>query len=343
MRPPDHWHLRRHRSNRRWWVFGAGAALLLVVIFVIMIRGAGGDDTSPASVVAAATSCPAFGCGPSLGAEEPIPAVLISGRSAASIEASCGALVYGQREHERLPPASLTKIVTAIVAAEQDDLSRVVDVNVNSALLVVSTDSTVMGLEAGLRMSLRDLIHGLLLVSGNDAAAEIAMEVGGTISRFIVLMNAKVDELGLQNTHFANPHGLDEPELYTSAYDIALLGRALLEDPELASIVAKKQYTADWNGPELWNGNELLNLYPGVVGVKIGFTEGAKQTIVAAVDRDGRRLIVSVLGSNDRYSDAIALLDWAWVNTEADWDDAEVLGGLGPEDLRRRSGVAGLA
>ena len=329
MRPPEHWHLRRRRSNRRWWALGAGAALVFLIIFFVMIRGSGGgEDDPPTSVVAAATQCPAFECGPSLGPEEPPPDVLISGRSAAIIEAPCGALVYGQREHERLPPASLAKIMTAIVAVEHDDLSRVVDVNVNSALLVVSTDSTVMGLEPGLRMSLRDLMHGLLLVSGNDAAAEIAMEVGGTLPGFIDLMNAKADELGLQNTHFANPHGLDEPGLYTSAYDIALLGLALLEDPELASIVAKKQYTADWNGPELWNGNGLLNLYQGVVGVKIGFTEGAKQTIVAAADRDGRRLIVSVLSSNNRYSDAIALLDWAWFNTEPACDDAGVLGGL---------------
>ncbi len=327
MRPPDHWHLRSRRSNRHWWALGAGAAILFIIIFVAM-RASGGGDPSPDSAVAGATACPASDCGPSLGAEEPPPAVLISGRSAVIIEASCGKLLYGQREHERLPPASLTKIVTAIVASERADLSRIVEVNVNSGLLVVSTDSTVMGLRPGLQMSLRDLVHGLLMVSGNDAAVEIAEEVGGTVRRFIDLMNAKVDELGLQNTHFANPHGLDEKELYTSAYDIALLGRALLEDSELASIVVKKQYTADWSGPELWNGNELLTLYPDVVGVKIGFTERAKQTIVAAAEQDGRRLIVSVLGSNDRYTDAIALLDWAWVNTEPACADTDVLGGL---------------
>ena len=215
--------------------------------------------------------------------------------------------------------------MTAIVATEREDLARVVEVDVNSALLVVSTDSTVMGIEPGMRLSLRDLMHGLLMVSGNDAAAEIAMEVGGTMPRFVEMMNAKVEELGLQNTHFANPHGLDEPGLYTSAYDIGLLGNELLADAELASIVAKRQYTANWNGPDLWNGNRLPVLYPEVVGVKIGFTEGAKQTIVAAAEREGRRLIVSVLGSNDRYTDAIALLDWAWLNTEPACDDAGVL------------------
>ncbi len=329
MRPPEHWHLRRRRSNRHWWFIGAGGALIFIVVLFIAVCGSGGgDDSASTSVVAAATDCPTEGCGTSQGAEEPPPAVLISGRSAAILEASCGALLYGQREHERLPPASLAKIMTAMVAAEHADLTRIVKVDVNSALLVVSTDSTVMGLEPGQQMSLIDLIHGLLLVSGNDAAVEIAEEVGGTVARFVDLMNLKSTELGLQDTHYSNAHGLDEPELYTSAYDVALTGVALLENPLLASIVAKKRYTANWSGPELWNGNELLNLYPDVLGVKIGFTESAKQTIVAAAERGERRLIVSVLGSNDRYSDAIALLDWAWLNTEPACDESGLLGGL---------------
>ena len=329
MRPPDHWHLRRRRSNRRWWAIGAGGGLIFIIVLFIAVCGSGGgDDVAPTSAVAAATACPIEGCATSQGAEEPQPAVLISGRSAAIIEAPCGALLYGQRERERLPPASLTKIMTALVAAEHADLTRIVKVDVNSALLVVSTDSTVMGLEPGMQMSTVDLLHGLLMVSGNDAAIEIAEEVGGTVSRFVDLMNLKATELGLQNTHYSNVHGLDEPELYTSAYDVALAGRALLDNPLLASIVAKKRYTANWSGPELWNGNELLGLYPGVVGVKIGFTEGAKQTIVAAAERGGRRLIVSVLGSNDRYADATALLDWASLNTEPACDANGVLGGL---------------
>ena len=328
MRPPEHWHLRRRRSNRHWWAIGAGGALVFIVILVAVCSSGGGDDAPPTSVVAPATACPADGCGLSQGAEEPPPAVLITGRSAAILEASCGALLYGQRERERLPPASLTKIMTAIVAAEHADLTRIVEVDVNSALLVVSTDSTVMGLAPGQQMSLVDLIHGLLLVSGNDAAVEIAEEVGGTVARFVDLMNLKATELGLQDTHYSNAHGLDDAELYTSAYDIALTGLELLENPLLAPIVAKKRYTANWSGPELWNGNELLGLYPGIVGVKIGFTEGAKQTIVAAAERGERRLIVSVLGSDTRYSDAMTLLDWAWVNTEPACDESGLLGGI---------------
>ncbi len=244
-----------------------------------------------------------------------VPAPKITGRAAAVVEDSCGALLYGRNADERLAPASLTKITTALVAVEHADLSRMVDVRVNSGLMVASTASTVMGLEPGMRLSMRDLLYGLLLPSGNDAAVAIAEGVAGSVSAFVDLMNAKAEELGLENTHFANPHGLDEAGLYTSAFDAAMLGRALLREPELAAIVATKRYQPAWDGPELWNGNALLDLYPEAVGVKIGYTEKAGQTIVAAADRDGRRLIVSVLGGWERYSDAIALFEWAFANT----------------------------
>ena len=121
--------------------------------------------------------------------------------------------------------------------------------------------------------------------------------------------------MGLRNTRFANPHGLDETGLYASAYDVALLGQALLAVPELASIVSTKSYQAAWNGPLLWNGNALLNLYPETLGVKIGYTERAGQTIVAAAERDGRRIIVSVLGSQERYTEGIAVVGWAVADT----------------------------
>ena len=162
---------------------------------------------------------------------------------------------------------------------------------------------------------MRDLLYGLLLTSGNDAAIAIAEEVGGNVPAFVELMNAKAQQLALLNTHFSNPHGLDEDGLYSSAFDIALLGRELLKQPELAAIVASQNYQPAWDGPQLWNGNALLDLYPEAVGVKIGYTEKAGQTIVAAAERDGRRLIVAVLGGWDRYSDATALFEWAFAET----------------------------
>ena len=127
-------------------------------------------------------------------------------------------------------------------------------------------------------------------------------------------MNAKVNELGLGDTHFANPHGLDDPDLYTSAFDIAMLGRELIRQPELAAIVRTPTYQPAWDGPPVWNGNRLLNTYPGSIGVKTGFTDEARGTIVAAADRDGRRLVVSVLDSSAIYDDAITLMEWAFTD-----------------------------
>lgn len=251
--------------------------------------------------------------GPILVSEVAPPA--INGVATTIIEEPCGALLYSYNAHQPLAPASLTKIATALVAIEREDPAAMVDVQVDGAELAATTDSTVMGLEPGQRLSLRDLLYGLLLPSGNDAAIAIAEHIGGSIPAFVEMMNAKMEELGLQDTHFTNPHGLDDPALYTSALDIAELGRELLRQPELAAIVRTRSYQPAWDGPILWNNNLLLVSYPGALGVKIGYTDQAQQTIVAAAERQGRRLIISVLGSSDMYRDAIALFDWAFTNT----------------------------
>jgi D-alanyl-D-alanine carboxypeptidase len=238
----------------------------------------------------------------------------ITGRAAAIIEEPCGAFLYDYNAHERREPASLAKIATALVAVEETDLSEMVDVRVHGAELAVTTDSTTMGLEPGQQLSVRDLLYGLLLPSGNDAAIAIAEHVEDSAPAFVGLMNSKVEQLELRDTHFTNPHGLDDPDMYTSAFDIAVLGRELMRQPELAAIVGTRIYQPAWDGPPLWNGNRLLNLYPESLGVKIGFTDDAGGTIVAAAERDGRRLIVSVLGSAGIYQDAITLFEWALGN-----------------------------
>ena len=230
------------------------------------------------------------------------------------MEEPCGASLYDYNAHQRRAPASLAKIATAIVALEGADLSEMVDVRVDGAELAATTESTVMGLQPGQQLSVRDLLHGLLLPSGNDAAIAIAEHVGGSAAAFVGLMNSKVEQLGLRDTHFTNPHGLDDPDMYTSAFDIAVLGRELMRQPELAAIVRTRIYQPAWDGPPVWNGNRLLYLYPESVGVKIGFTDSAGQTIVAAAERDGRVVIVSVLGSSNVYQDAITLFEWAFSN-----------------------------
>jgi D-alanyl-D-alanine carboxypeptidase (penicillin-binding protein 5/6) len=252
---------------------------------------------------------------PSEGNEQALPA--LSAAAAAVIEEPCGALVHGYNVHTRLSPASLTKIMTAIVAAEKADIRQTVAVTVDGGALSEASDATVMGLSPGQHLSLTDLLYGLLLPSGNDAAIQIAEQVAGSVEDFVELMNDKVDELDLGNTHFANPHGLDEPSHYTSAYDIALLGGSLLEDPDLAFIVGSRSHQPAWDGPPVSNLNLLLGNYPGALGVKTGYTPQAGQTIVAAAQRDGRRFIVSVLGSADNFGDATALLDWAFSRADS--------------------------
>jgi serine-type D-Ala-D-Ala carboxypeptidase (penicillin-binding protein 5/6) len=242
------------------------------------------------------------------GATQPPP---VTALSAAVVDDACGDLLFGKDAHRRTPPASITKIVTAIVAVETTEPDEIVTVNIDNFF---AGDGTVMGLETGMRMSMRDLLYGLLLPSGNDAAVAIARRVAGDVPAFVGRMNAKVRDLGLQDTHFTNPHGLDAAGHYSSAYDMAMLGRYAYKDPLIAEIVGTQQYQPNWDGPELWNGNLLLWLYPGADGMKTGWTEKAGQTMVATAQRDGHRLFVAVMGSQDRYTDVIRLLDWGFEN-----------------------------
>ncbi len=241
---------------------------------------------------------------------------LITALAAVVLDEPCGAVLHRQNAGLRMPPASLTKIATALVAVEQAELIEMVTVNVSAAELTATEDATVMGIEPGQEYSILDLLYGMLLPSGNDAAIAIAEHVGGSETAFVRLMNAKAEQLGLTDTQFTNPHGLDDPGLYTSAYDIAMMGRALLGVPELAQIVSTRSYQPDWSRGPVENHNLLLSLYPGAIGVKTGYTDLAAQTLVAAAERNGRRLIVSVLGSQDIYVDVIALLDWGFESAQ---------------------------
>ncbi len=242
-------------------------------------------------------------------------APLLDATAAVVLEAPCLTVLHEQSAYLRAPPASLTKVVTALVVADEAEMDELVTVSVDGARLSAETDATVMGLSPGQTLSVRDLLYGMLLPSGNDAAIALAEYVSGSETAFAALMNAKAAELSLTESSFTNPHGLDDPALYTSAYDIAALGSALLDNPDLAAIVQTQSYQPVWGGGPVTNSNLLLTQYPGSLGVKTGFTDQALQTIVGAAERDGRRLIVSVLGSSDRYVDAMALLDWAFEYT----------------------------
>ena len=207
-------------------------------------------------------------------------------------------------------------MMTALVAAKHGDMSQRVTSPIDGGQLSAATDGTVIGLTVGEQMTLRDLLYGLLLRSGNDAALAIAIAIGGSEPSFVQMMNDEATGLGLTDTNFTNPHGLDDPRLYTSAYDIARIGVELLGDEDLAQIVKTKEYTPNWDNGPLENINLFLGQFPGAIGIKTGYTDTAGQTIVAAAGRDGRTLVASVMHGGDEYVDAGALLDWAFDNTQ---------------------------
>jgi D-alanyl-D-alanine carboxypeptidase len=188
---------------------------------------------------------------------------------------------------------------------------------VDGQALYDETGSTIMGLQPGMTLSLLDLLYGLLLPSGNDAAIAIAEGISGTQEDFVELMNAKAQSLALDETHFTNAHGLYEDGLTSSAHDMAMLARYVMQNADLRAIVSSVQWQPNWDGPPVWNGNRLLSEYPGADGVKIGYTEESAQTIVASASLDGRRVIVSLMYSQDRYSDAARLFDWSFAQPSA--------------------------
>jgi D-alanyl-D-alanine carboxypeptidase len=235
----------------------------------------------------------------------------VPARAVAILEADCGAVLYGKDEHVPLPPASLTKIVTALAVINRVHLSDTIVSDISARELKQRTRSSVMGLEPGMTVSIEDLLYGLFLPSGNDAAILLAKHVSGSVEAFAALMNETAASLGMNDSRFDNPHGLDSDGLKSSAYDLAVAGMALMQNPTLAAISGADSYTLS-GGLSFRNGNRLLDQYPGAYGVKIGNTRDAGRTIVGAAERDGRRLFITVLDSPDLYNEASRLLDWAF-------------------------------
>ncbi|MBM3204291.1 D-alanyl-D-alanine carboxypeptidase, partial [Candidatus Woesearchaeota archaeon] len=249
-----------------------------------------------------------------------VPPPVVSAAEAVIVDEASGAILWAKNAHRQVSVASLTKIVTSLVALDRGRLEDRVAIGVDHRTL---EDSTVMGLLPGEEFTLEDLLFGLMLPSGNDAGLAIARYIGGSEQGFAAMMNAKADELGLINSRFVNPHGLDEPGHYSSAYDMAMFARhGMLQSQAFRRLAGTKVWTARGKrGPyELWNLNRLLyGQYPGADGVKIGYTEDAGRTMVASATRDGRRVYVSFMHSQNLVADAGVLLDYAFNNFE--WSD----------------------
>lgn len=233
----------------------------------------------------------------------------IQARAAVVLDVASGAVLYAKDAHAQLPPASLTKMATAQVALQRADPDSMVVATERSM-----AEPAVIGLDPGDRLPLREALYGLLLNSGNDVALAIAESVGGgSIARFVGWMNTLVASLGLVDTHFANPHGLDIGDQYSSAYDLAIIGRTLLRQPLLRTMVATTRH--DYDAPPLWafrNINRFLTAYPGADGLKTGYETRAGRCLAASATRDGRQLIVVVLNSEDYVTDAATLMDYGF-------------------------------
>ncbi len=226
----------------------------------------------------------------------------LSAAAALLADSDTGQALLALNPDEPRAMASTTKIMTALLALERSNLADRVVVS-PSALIGEAS----MGLQAGEVLTVEDLLWGLLLNSGNDAAMALAEHIGGSEAGFVALMNQRAAELGLRNTHFANPHGLDAPDHYSSAHDLWRLAEAAMAHAKFREIVATQAATVA--GHPLWTQNQLLGAYPDADGIKTGTTDRAGQALVASVTRGGHRVIATILGSQDRYADARALFD----------------------------------
>ncbi|KQB92777.1 D-alanyl-D-alanine carboxypeptidase DacB [Geobacillus sp. PA-3] len=241
----------------------------------------------------------------------------VSAKSAILIEQHSGRILFAKDAHTKRRIASITKIMTAILAIESGKLDDTVTVSARA----VRTEGSSIYLRQGEKMKLRDLVYGLMLRSGNDAAVAIAEHVGGSVEGFVFLMNEKAAEIGMRDTEFANPHGLDDAENhYSTAYDMALLMQYAMKNKEFRRISGTKVYRAPAppgeDGARVWrNKNKLLtSLYEYCTGGKTGYTKRAHRTLVTTASKDGIDLVAVTLDASDDWNDHIAMYEYGFSN-----------------------------
>ncbi|PFA63869.1 D-alanyl-D-alanine carboxypeptidase [Bacillus sp. AFS015802] len=238
----------------------------------------------------------------------------VSSQRAILMDQETGRILYEKDAHSQSRIASITKIMTAILAVESGKMDEEVTVSSNAA----GTEGSSLYLKAGEKIKLEDLVYGLMLRSGNDAAVAIAEFVGGSLDGFVYMMNEKANEIGMEQTHFSNPHGLDDHEdHYSTAYDMAVLTRYSMENDLYKEIAGTKVHTAP-NPEEKWdrkwkNKNRLLTeLYKYSTGGKTGYTKLAKRTLVSTASKDGENLIAVTLNGPDDWNDHIGMFEYGF-------------------------------
>lgn len=235
-----------------------------------------------------------------------------SAQAATVIDVASGRILYDKNGNQKLPIASLTKIMTAIVAIEAEDLQTEVVASKNA----VGVEGSSIYLRQGEKLTLENLLYGLMLRSGNDAAVAIAEHIGGSVEGFAYLMNEKAQYIGLKNSNFVNPHGLDHKSHYSTANDLAILTAYALQNPIFQEIVSTKIRTAPLEGykwdRKWFNKNKMLRNYAGADGVKTGYTKIAKRCLVSSATRDGRQVVVVVINDGNDWVDSANLLDYGF-------------------------------
>ena len=241
----------------------------------------------------------------------------INSRAYVVIDRNSNQVLVGKNENQKRKMASTTKIMTATIIIENCNLSDVVEISKKTA----NTGGSRLGLKYQDKISIKDLLYGLMLCSGNDCAVALAEHCAGSVEAFAEKMNQKAIELNLSNSHFVTPHGLDSDKHYTTAYELALLTNYALQNKTFAQIVNTTNYTVTINGygKSIHNTNELLGSLDGVYGVKTGFTNGANRCLVTSCKRNNMDIICVVLGAdtkNFRTKDSIKLIEYCYKNFE---------------------------
>ncbi|MBS3939094.1 MAG: D-alanyl-D-alanine carboxypeptidase [Peptococcaceae bacterium] len=241
-------------------------------------------------------------------------ALSIDASAAIVMDVESGRVLYGNNIHQRRPMASLTKKMTALLAAESGRLDEIITIRPEW----IAVEASNIWLIPGEMITLRSLVYGLMLRSGNDAAQTIAYFLAGSLPDFSVQMNNRAQNLGAMNTNFVNPHGLHHPDHFSSAYDLALIARAVLKDPFLRVVVRTERFAVRQDAieaPRIWhNKNRLLQIKAGADGIKTGWTRAAGHCLASSATYSGWQLLCIVLNSPDHYGETLALLQWGFAN-----------------------------
>lgn len=236
----------------------------------------------------------------------------VSAKSAVLIEVSTGKILFAKGANDRRPPASTTKMMTLIVALEHGNLNDVVTTSPNAA----STEGSSLWLNPGEQLKLKDMLYGMMLVSGNDATVAVAEHISGSVDKFASLMTDKAKAIGALDTNFTNSSGLPDPRHYSTAADLARIAAYGYKNPLFSNIVSTKRMVIPWQGKphdrDLYNENKLLWLYDGGNGVKTGFTEEAGRCLVSGAKRNNIQLVAVVLDSDRMWEDSMKLLDYGF-------------------------------